>query len=175
MNAPILASDFRFAESEAATAVQKKIQSFGQLSVGWHFGQGGPIGEEVIEISLLVYDHCVSLGLFSIDAFAGANGEILITLHRSEVFIEVIVQSPSQFILAEERDNEEVSRLEATSPKEVVQWLNRTAESIWNISAGFTQTTTIQKRSDSSPWHFEPAPLTLQYRLSKGNAWMDAA
>jgi hypothetical protein len=83
-----------------------KIRSFGNLSVGWHYGTGGPATHEVIQVAEAYLKLCLLLGFAETDAFAGADGEVMITAYKGGHCIEVTTEPDRSIVVSHEYDGQ---------------------------------------------------------------------
>ena len=72
----------------------RKIERFGALSVGWHYGIGGPIDDDIIQSAKATHEFLLMLALTKTDAFPGQHGEVMVTAyHRGHYANELPVFS----------------------------------------------------------------------------------
>lgn len=105
-------------------SVEVKIRSFSELMTGWHFGEGGPISDEVIAVTLELSKYARGLDFSEIDAFPGANGEILLTIYHGTHVLELTIEPDLSIDAVIEVENIEISEKEGLSvigAKEEVQ------------------------------------------------------
>lgn len=56
-------------------------EDFSKLPYGWHYGEGGPIKQEVCALAERWSDYAKSLGL-SVEQFPGVNNNILLSIYK---------------------------------------------------------------------------------------------
>lgn len=88
---------------------RRKITSFRSLPVGWHYSQGGPLSDNVINKALQIDSYYRQLGFTATDAFPGADGELMITAYRGPHCIETVISSDARYSVTHERDDTEIS------------------------------------------------------------------
>ena len=71
---------------------ERKIRGFKRLQKGWHYGEGRPFGDNIINAAISLHKEALRLGFFETDAFPGANGEIMVTIYRHEHYLEFIIE-----------------------------------------------------------------------------------
>ena len=94
---------------EISTA--QKIREFGELSSGWHYGEGGPIDEKVIRSAVEINDEALNESLWLTDAFPGVNGEIVVTVYWEKECLEFTIETDGTVSFVLERDRVDVSSL----------------------------------------------------------------
>jgi len=143
--------------SGLASETERKIKSFGDLPLGWHYGKGGPVGSRAIEIALAYVWTFLSLSLIEMDAFPGADGEIMVAAYHGQHSIRITVELDSSFTVSHEFNG--VSRFYETelSGVRASQELTRIASEIigkeCDTSGSFTPTTLIPARNSSPISH----------------------
>jgi hypothetical protein len=149
---------------------QAKIAGFRELQVGWHYGEGGPINDAAIARADEVLSFLTLIGLTHTDAFAGAGGEILLTVYHGDHCLEVMIEPDGCFGLTHERAGQEMCDHEAIDLAELKSKLLEVASEIWRSSASFIQSTLITCAGGS----LASASRTLEAasRLSVGNVSM---
>ena len=81
-----------FSSSPVSTNTLSKIRTFQNLAIGWHFGSGGPIEAEVISRAIEIHCLFLLLGMTHTNAFAGENGEVLVTAYKIHDYIGVTIE-----------------------------------------------------------------------------------
>lgn len=74
------------------------IKSFANLEEGWHFGDGGPISQAVIDSSVKLLDALLAVG-YAANAAPGIGGEICFGADFGKWLIEVEVETDSTYRL----------------------------------------------------------------------------
>lgn len=85
---------------EAILKTVKKVNSFAALPLGWHYGTGGPASRSIIEKSLEYIAHFVSLGFSKTDAFAGEDGQVLVSAYMDEYCLEITIETDHSFTVS---------------------------------------------------------------------------
>lgn len=153
-----------------------KIEAFRRLPVGWHYGEGGPVDDAVIERARDVLSFLQLIGLTHTDAFAGEGGEILLTAYHFDHYLGVIVEPDGSFALSHEKGDLEIRDLERISLAELKSELLEVARGIgiargiWSSSDTFTSGTLTTYGAGS----ITSASRTFEARSqwSVANAWM---
>src|ERR1035437_6396642 len=68
--------------------IQKKIESFGELKKGWHFGEGIGPSSETLRDALALHASILANGFKKTGAFPGIGGEIRITIYDESDYHE---------------------------------------------------------------------------------------
>jgi hypothetical protein len=85
----------------------KKIQSFGKLPDGWHYGTGERAPDSIVSIALEYLSYFTILGFEETDAFPGIDGEIMLTAYKRSHCIEVTVEVDKTFTIAHQIDRKD--------------------------------------------------------------------
>jgi hypothetical protein len=70
--------------------IEDKIKSFGSLEEGWHFGEGTPASQEVINKTIEIYNLALHLAC---EVFPAIDGGINISFQKEDKFIDFIINS----------------------------------------------------------------------------------
>jgi len=166
--------EFPSEEMAATTSTPVKILSFGDLEVGWHYGEGGPIDSQTITAALEIYWQFFLAEFDDTDAFPGVDGEIMVTAYRGNHYVEVIVENDGTMSLSYEfEDVEMFPPLEHRPAKEIKQKVAEVAREIWSTSAFYTMTTLTLGRSKiaSKVWHSKTPPRMEEHLWFNDIVW----
>lgn len=152
----------------------EKIKSLSSLPAGWHYGQGGPLSDIVINKALEIDSYYRQLGFTTTDAFPGANGELMITAYRGPHCIETVISSDARYSITHERDDTEISTTLDVDELTAKQTIKRIGEEIWRSvgsSALFMESTTIRggRGLQASRSKTQETAVFLSF---SGTAWM---
>ena len=75
-----------------ATKTRRKLESFMSLPVGWHYGKGGPISPEIIDLGLRTEAMLRDAGWPETDCFPGCDGEVQVTGYRPAQGLTIAVE-----------------------------------------------------------------------------------
>jgi len=118
---------------------EKKLESFAHLSAGWHYGSGGPIADDVLARSRQMYRALLALALTRTDAFASADGSVLLSVLRGDHHMELFIYPNGTYSVSYNKGDE----LEGLSESEAKHALREVSGAIWNHTSGSSiQTTT---------------------------------
>lgn len=131
----------------------KKMQSFGQLRVGWHYGEGVPCAPEVLARALQLHDTFMSLGLYETDTFPGLDGGMLLTVYDVREYLEFRLTVEGHIEYCRETDNAEVDERQALTLEQAQMIVHQYRQEIWTRSASYTATTMITAKNALSPQH----------------------
>jgi hypothetical protein len=135
-------------------ATVQKIASFRHLAPGWHYGAGGPIDEKVTDMAFAMLARLTMAGLFDTDAFAGGDGEVMVTAYEGDHYIEIIVEADCTISLTHEYQGKEMFDQERMSEAAAHSELAKIVGEIWTTSVFYTQTTStvIRSKTASKAW-----------------------
>ncbi len=150
--------------------VPEKLTSFKTLPIGWHYGLGGPISDDVIEAAAAIYRRFRLVGFSRNDFFAGASGEVLLTAYHRKHYIDVIVEPTKKFSITYEVNDSEKLFREDLEFNEINKEILEIAGKIWNISGSFTPTTMIIPGTSSTIWSLNHHQTGTGYPYSKSIA-----
>lgn len=83
-----------------------KIQTFGKLPEGWHYGEGVSANIETIKIARYFLVKATLWGLKEADAFPGIDGQIEVTLYSGNKTLSVMFEIDNTVSIVEEINNE---------------------------------------------------------------------
>jgi len=149
---------------------ESKIRSFADLPVGWRYGSGGPLSDNMIERALHWHDFIKACGLVDTDAFAGANGEILLAADWREHYLEAILEIDGTVSLAYDVSDIQQRYLPHLEDMKAQEAVKEIAGNIWNASDYFTRMIFTSARIDLPASHFEIHPIMEVYQSSAQNA-----
>jgi len=122
----------------------QKIQSFGNLQRGWHFGGGVAPQMPTIETALVLNRALLRNRLLITNAFPGISGEILVTGRSGSTVIELTIEPESGITLVREVADEEVFYQEGLTLEDAVKHINSLRGESWALSGLYIGTTTTQ-------------------------------
>jgi hypothetical protein len=149
----------------ADTAV--KILSFGDLPLGWHYGEGGPIPENTLDAAL-AWNRFISPWPFDYtDAFPGDGGRITIAAGRGNHYIEIIIEPDFKVSVAYDFERKQKFYRLRMSDQQARKAVLEALGEIWNASISFTLENTMFERTSL----FEMLSPTIEgpYQLSRSN------
>ena len=133
---------------ERENPTKDKILSFLQLSPKWHFGEGVPPSQEIVNEALMIANQA-TLSTFNTDSFPGIDGEIMVTVYHKEHYLEFTVETDGSVTFFREKNNQELSYRENIPFNVAIEELDRFSEEIWkNISELFTQNILIPQETN---------------------------
>jgi hypothetical protein len=108
-----------FGRPLAASKTLEKIKSFSSLPVGWNYGDGGPIKISVIQRAIDLYWTIILQGVVRTDAFAGADGEILLTAYNGEHYLGIVIEQDGKMTFRHEFKDDDLTYIEADNISEI--------------------------------------------------------
>jgi hypothetical protein len=148
-----------------------KIRSFANLAKGWHFGVGRAPASSTIASALAWHAQLVRLGFTTTDAFAGAEGEVMITAYEGVHYVELLIES-LKVSLIYERSGIEKRHLEHANTEQASKALDAIAGEIWNTSAYYTQHTSTAGAASSRAWRSKY--MTMGRQSSNLHVWSES-
>lgn len=79
----------------------RKIRDFGDLPVGWHYGEGIPAPPLAIELALKVEQMLRDSGYSETDAVPGCGGEIQVTGYEGGCSVTIEITDEGRYKLSE--------------------------------------------------------------------------
>lgn len=156
----------------------RKIASFAELPVGWHYGEGGPAAPETIQLARILEAHLKMIGFSKTSAFPGPDGDIMVVGYRGPHDLEVIISPVGRFDIVHVLDRQDCATEEATKIEDAKAALTRLGKQIWGslgLSMGATSTTSAKSSrasGSSRPMMAEPQyyARTASARVYEGHA-----
>lgn len=147
-----------------------KINSFRSLKPGWRFGEGEPPSEELIERLSDFNCFVMNCGFHDTNVFAGASGEIMLTIKEAPYYAEFTFSEPDviDYSLEKNEDEEERDGITYADAKKLTKKL-------CNLSASSTEANSILRMTDSWISALKGAPTKVVYRSLAATASMDWA
>lgn len=68
-----------------------KLYSFRRLSRGWHYGEGGPIEDAIINRAKEVFEFFQEVGFPKHNFFAACDRGVLVTAYNGDLYIGIFV------------------------------------------------------------------------------------
>jgi hypothetical protein len=169
---------FGATNSPIASATASKIQSFHNLSVGWHYGTGGPINNKTINTALDLHWHLIIVGFINTNAFPGSNGEIQLTAYYNtpleQHYIGIMIEPTGDLGLVYEisgRDGRQP--IETTNVETIKAAVREIAGEIWSTFGIFTPRISTMSVAALQRWHLrnqalmDVFPLFRDYALTR--------
>jgi len=152
-----------------ATRTELKLRSFSELPQGWHYGRGGPIASDVLELTARIYNDLLILGLSRTDVFPDPAGGVLLTAYQGSHYVGIDVGADLSLSLVHEDDDEECCHLHDANLREIKRALAKVADEIWGMFVSSTQSfgRPIVGASVMSPTESHPAAV---FRSSASSA-----
>ena len=123
----------------------RKLRSFEHLPKGWRFGEGDSISKEKIKSAVRLVEDAESVGILRANAFAGGEGELLISFYIGDDSIEITLEADGSITLAEDCGNEQIDFIENLRPDEAYDKIWEFSERIVATSELYTPKTTTLK------------------------------
>jgi hypothetical protein len=144
-----------------------KIESFGNLLHGWHYGSGGPINHAVIQAAKKLLTILVASGFTFNDAFPGPGGEIQLTAYHADQFISIIIESDLSASFAHEQANVAIAvPVEGENLQSIEAKIKSAAGKIWNLSDMSTRSFSIKGATAFPSWGLRNHQQTVEHPSS---------
>ena len=143
-----------------------KLDSFAKLPNGWRFGKGQPINSIKIEIGKLLLGIGFINGIERFNAFAGDNGELMISFYFQNRNIDLTLEVNNTFTFEEDSDDEQIEFLKNLDYSNAYDKICQFAQSIFESS---TQETTTLNEEDSRVFLSSLQQRTKVYQYSIPN------
>lgn len=153
----------------AETDTDVKLLKFRRLPVGWNYGQGVPIRDNVYATSIDLLHYINVLGLSKTDAFPGTDGDVCLTAYRYSHYLEVVVEVDLSISVSYELEDNEVFSREGLSIVEAKKAVREGIDSIWGSSDLSTLATMIEPRTVSTTWPSKNQQMGVAPQLSAEN------
>jgi hypothetical protein len=145
-----------------------KIVSFSKLPIGWRYGNGGPIGQSVINSALGWVGFLRSAGISTIDVAPGESGEITVAANIGR-YTEIINEPDGAYtIVHEEEPGREDIYEPGLSERDAKELVRTFLRETWITSAGSTTKTIFRTWEDFRVGR--SATSGTAYLLSPANA-----
>jgi hypothetical protein len=86
----------------------EKIQSFGNFTQGWSFGEGVPFAPSILLKAMQLIKTAYALGFTETDAFPGLNGEVMGTIYLGQDYWEFTLEPDEMLTFIYEKDNKTI-------------------------------------------------------------------
>jgi hypothetical protein len=149
----------------------KKLEAFLGLPHGWHYGSGDAPSARAVEIAADLLNTLILNGMTRTDAFAGADGEVLLTGYYQRHHVAFTIDPTGEIACSYENAGHDVSEVDAVDTARAKEWLVReVARRIWNTSDLFTLGTLTIISTDSTTWHSKNPLMVVACPSSTANA-----
>ena len=132
----------------ALQTTKRKIREFKELAQGWHFGEGVPIEQSILDAGIALNREAIRLGFLETDAFPGINGEVMLTIYSDDHYLEFTLETDSNVTFYREKDDEEVAYQEGLSFQDAQERIRQLRIEKWMESDFLVEGTTTPERVD---------------------------
>lgn len=150
-------------------ATEKKINSFRNLPVGWHYGSGIAPLAKVLDLAIKLNQWAGSMGFEATDAFPGIDGEVMLTVYDGDIYLEFSIEVDGSINYIREEGDKEIDSKEKISLHQAINYIKKIGLSKWRLSVQSTRNTMIQGRKDSRELRLSRAKPTKS-QFSRRNA-----
>ena len=142
---------YRVTSGRKTSDTSRKIQSFMDLPVGWHYGEGQPCAPSIRDAALQTHAFLLGLGFAETDAFPGIDGGLLLTIYHAAHYFELRFENDGTITYRHEIDDIEIDEQEALGLQQVQTLLLAYRQEPWTQYASSISTITIPANIDSPP------------------------
>jgi len=128
---------------------EKKITSFKDLPVGWHYGSGVPPSDKALTLASRLNSCAGIMGFEATDAFPSIDGEIMLTVYDGDIYLEFFIEVDGSINYIREQGDKEVDSEEKISLLQAINYIVNIGISKWRLSVSSIRSTMIQGRKDS--------------------------
>ena len=154
-------------DTAAPYVTEEKILGFAELRDGWHYGEGVPPEESVLDNAISFSREAVRLAFFETDAFPGINGEVMFTIYYHDHYLEFTVEPDSSSVtFYREKGGEEVCYQEGLSFQEAKARIGEFSKETWKEYESSTAGITISDYAGSPALHLKTQETIPGYLLS---------
>jgi hypothetical protein len=157
--------------SEEQPKTVKKIDTFGVLPVGWHYGVGRPANASTVARAKDIFNQYVQTGFLTTDAFPGKDGEIMVTGYKDNFYVECVVETDGSYSVVGERDKDVILESSGTDEGHAINAIVKIARQAWNIFASYTLSTSTQGETNLKALHLKTLLTTGQHQYYYADAW----
>ena len=104
-------------------ATEKKINSFRNLPVGWHYGSGIAPLAKVLDLAIRLNQCAGLMGFEATDAFPGIDGEVLLTVYDGDVYLEFSIEVDGSINYIREQGDKEVDSDDKISLLQAINYI----------------------------------------------------
>jgi hypothetical protein len=141
-----------------------KVNSFGELSNGWHFGEGVSPSKQIRELAIKFLRVAEIMGINRTNAFPGVDGQIQVTFYHEDSMLEVTLEPDGSFTLAEDEGSTQSLFEEGASRSKAYARLREFSDKIWDSSESSTVNIMTRNLAGSLVRHL-PLPAIRGSRL----------
>lgn len=148
------------------SAAQIAIDSFAEMQDGWHYGSGLAPDANTRRRASVALERMQTLGLRDIQAFPGADGEILLSATRGDDYFSATIERNGLYAFNHEHADEEVFYREGLSLGEFIGVITEAIGGVWHTSGSLAHGGLITKDASSMTWLSKSPPTAeCQYFL----------
>ena len=130
-------------------ATNDKLESFAELPLGWHYGEGIPPGDALISCVTEINNQVYRLGFSRTDAFPGISGNIMLTIYQGKHMIDLTVEPDCKTATyLYENDGEEIAYHEGIELSIAMKMIEQVGE-LCRSSEPYIRFTTLKLNTGS--------------------------
>lgn len=144
----------------------RKINSFSDLPIGWHFGKGIKPEQSTINNAISLNEKSFEIGFNLTDSFPGIDGEIQLSAYSKNLDIEMIIENNGNISMTGESNNILQFIYENLTIEQVLINLENLRGKIWTSSIYYTSSTMNRQKEDFVNSHLNPQMTEVEFPLS---------
>lgn len=149
--------------------IDETIDSFGVLPIGWDYGRGGPISNDVRTAARKWAKYLQNQGFDGIDASPGNDNEIIVASSNGDHYFELIVEAAGGTSLAYDYRRRQIYFRRDLTEDETKSLLAEIKRRICNASDYFIQISTMRRSVNLIDLH---SPMEMSFfQLLTGTAY----
>ncbi|MEE9365455.1 MAG: hypothetical protein V3W44_02110 [Dehalococcoidales bacterium] len=98
-----------------STVTERKLRGLEELESGWHYGEGVPLGDSILDDAISLNREATNLGFSETDAFPGTDGEVMLTIYFDDHYLEFTLEPNGNVTFHQEKGDEEIAYQEGLS------------------------------------------------------------
>lgn len=151
---------FKPTTEESVPLAIRKIRQFQRFKNGWHYGAGEPARANVASLAEELVTEALDLGLTSVDAFPGKDGQITVAIYIKNDDHSFQVQPSGAVVYWQENDPDfDEVEMDFAQAIETIWALSRTPRNTWNSCIISTSGIGIEPKATSEA-KLSSLPLT---------------
>jgi hypothetical protein len=149
--------------SPGDSIVQRKLDSLANLKAGWHYGSGKAIHPASTSLGRLLANHASRLGIETVDAFPGTDGDLTISVYRGGEEFSFTINARGRIEFGSE--SQEVPDGEVLDAMQAMARLSELASlKSWKSFSLSTSRSMTLNGIAFGAWHSRTPPMEVEYR-----------
>lgn len=116
----------------------RKIRGFAQLKTGWHYGEGIPFEQSILNNAIALNREAIRSGFLETDTFPGLNGEVVLAIYFADHYLEFIIEPNGSITFYYEKGDEEIAYQEGLPLQDAKEKIRQFRAEKWIASDSLT-------------------------------------